>query len=265
MSAPARRGARVSGRRPPGRHAGPRGGQLLRGLRKRAGQSAAGCLLARRRCLRSRTRTAGAPAGLQPALSARPAHADPVAGAGSCVERAVPRAYRLSGRLFEARWHLKHLPRRPRCSGPGRAGAARALKSGSGRSGASAQGLANVLNTFSGELRCRPSVVRSVPSASVVRSGSVIRMTPSRPSRPKRSGGAAGWCGGAPGAPPGAAPAPPPGLPGGPCGGPPGTAPACAARGRPAPQACSEAWGGAERACERVLRIVPGLVECHCG
>ena len=40
-----------------------------------------------------------------------------------------------------------------------------------------------------GELRCRPRPVRSVPSARVVRSGSVIRMTPRSPMRAKGSDG----------------------------------------------------------------------------
>lgn len=42
------------------------------------------------------------------------------------------------------------------------------LKSGSGSSGRSAHGEAKVLYSCSGELRLRPSVVRSVPMASVV-------------------------------------------------------------------------------------------------
>ena len=62
------------------------------------------------------------------------------------------------------------------------------LKSGSGLSGPSLQGLANVLCRLSGELRLSPRVVRSVPSASVVRSGSVMRMTLSRPRSPNTSG-----------------------------------------------------------------------------
>jgi len=41
---------------------------------------------------------------------------------------------------------------------------------------------------YSGEFKFSPSVVRSVPSASVLRSGSVMRMTLSNPSKPNRSG-----------------------------------------------------------------------------
>ena len=46
------------------------------------------------------------------------------------------------------------------------------LNSGSGLEGPSAQGEANVFHRLSVELRFSPNVVRSVPSASVVRSGS---------------------------------------------------------------------------------------------
>lgn len=41
---------------------------------------------------------------------------------------------------------------------------------------------------YSGELRLSPRVVRSVPRARVLRSGSVMRMTLSNPSSPNLSG-----------------------------------------------------------------------------
>ena len=53
----------------------------------------------------------------------------------------------------------------------------RALKSGSGSSGRSAHGDAKVRYSCSGEFRFRPSVVRSVPIASVVGSGWSMRST----------------------------------------------------------------------------------------
>lgn len=38
--------------------------------------------------------------------------------------------------------------------------------------------------TYSGALRSSPSVVKSVPSANMLRSGSVIRITPNNPNKP---------------------------------------------------------------------------------
>lgn len=67
------------------------------------------------------------------------------------------------------------------------------INSGSGLRGLSAQGCANVLYTLSEEFKCKPNVVRSVPSARVVRSGSVILMTLKSPRRPNLSGCALGW------------------------------------------------------------------------
>lgn len=39
-------------------------------------------------------------------------------------------------------------------------------------------------STYSGALRSSPSVVKSVPSANMLRSGSVIRITPNNPNKP---------------------------------------------------------------------------------
>lgn len=41
-----------------------------------------------------------------------------------------------------------------------------------------------VYPTYSGALRSSPSVVKSVPSANMLRSGSVIRITPNNPNKP---------------------------------------------------------------------------------
>ncbi len=48
--------------------------------------------------------------------------------------------------------------------------------------------LSNYLsNKYSGEFKLSPSVVKSVPKANVLRSGSVMRITLRRPNKPKRS------------------------------------------------------------------------------
>lgn len=40
------------------------------------------------------------------------------------------------------------------------------------------------MQTYSAVFKSKPSVVRSLPSASMLRSGSVIRITPNKPNKP---------------------------------------------------------------------------------